>query len=71
MGFREDIFACVSAIPKETVPCHRVVHSDGSLGRNYAFGGPKVQKENLIAEGVRFIGDRVDMDICRAEAVIF
>lgn len=94
--FREEIFACVCAIPKGkvstygrvaaaagysgaaravgntlhtntapgTVPCHRVVHTDGSLGRNYAFGGPEVQKKNLIAEGVRFIGDKVDMDTC-------
>lgn len=45
----------------ETVPCHRVVHADGSLGGNYAFGGPDAQKARLIAEGVRFIGDRVDM----------
>lgn len=99
MGFREDIFAYVSAIPKGkvstygrvavaagypgaaravgntlhtnttpgTVPCHRVVHADGSLGGNYAFGGPKLQKERLITEGVRFIGDRVDIDICRYE----
>lgn len=48
----------------ETVPCHRVVHSDGSLGGNYAFGGPEAQKERLIAEGVQFDGDRVDMDTC-------
>ena len=99
MGFREDIFASVAAVPKgkvstyghialaaghsgaaravgnvlhtnttpETVPCHRVVHSDGRLGGNYAFGGPKAQKERLIAEGVRFTGDRVDMDICLYE----
>lgn len=99
MGFREDIFAYVSAIPKgkvstyghvaasaghpgvaravgnvlhtnktpETVPCHRVVHTDGRLSENYAFGGPKLQKERLITEGVRFIGDRVDIDICRYE----
>lgn len=48
----------------ETVPCHRVVHADGRLGENYAFGGPKAQKERLIAEGVRFFGDRVDMNDC-------
>lgn len=93
MGFREDVFAAVAAIPAgkvstygkvaaaagypgaaravggalhtnttpETVPCHRVVHADGSLGENYAFGGPEAQKQRLIAEGVRFIGDKVDM----------
>lgn len=51
----------------ETVPCHRVVHTDGSLGGNYAFGGPEAQKERLISEGVRFIGDKVDMDVCLYE----
>ena len=97
MGFQEDIFASVAAIPKgkvstyghvaasaghpgaaravgnalhtnktpEIVPCHRVVHSDGRLSENYAFGGATAQKERLIAEGVRFIRDRVDMNICR------
>lgn len=99
MGFREDIFATVAAIPEgkvstygrvaaaagypgaaraagnalhtnmtpETVPCHRVVHADGRLGGNYAFGGPEAQRERLIAEGVRFIGDRVDMSTCLYE----
>ena len=47
----------------ETVPCHRVVRADGRLGENYAFGGPEAQKERLIAEGVPFIGDRVDLKI--------
>ena len=96
MGFREDIFAAVAAIPEgkvstyghvaevagypgaaravgnalhtnttpETVPCHRVVHADGRLGGNYAFGGPEAQRKKLVAEGVRFIEDRVDMNTC-------
>ena len=51
----------------ETVPCHRVVHADGRLGGNYAFGGSEAQRERLIAEGVRFIGDRVDMNACLYE----
>ena len=51
----------------ETVPCHRVVHTDGRLSENYAFGGAKAQRERLVAEGVRFIGDRVDMNICHYE----
>ena len=37
------------------VPWHRIVRADGSLAK-----GDR-QKELLIAEGVRFRGDRVDM----------
>ena len=49
------------------VPCHRVVGSDGSLARGYAFGGPEKQKERLEAEGVAFSANsagtaKVDMD---------
>lgn len=35
------------------IPCHRVVFSDGSLSKGFAFGGIKKQKELLIKEGVR------------------
>ena len=34
----------------ETVPCHRVVHSDGSIG-NYNRGGPSRKEELLRQEG--------------------
>jgi methylated-DNA-protein-cysteine methyltransferase-like protein len=37
-----------------SVPCHRVVFKDGSLAPGYTFGGPKVQKEKLIREGIKF-----------------
>ena len=37
------------------LPWHRIVRADGSLAK-----GDR-QKELLIAEGVRFVGDRVDM----------
>ena len=37
------------------IPWHRIVRADGSLAK-----GDR-QKELLIAEGVRFVGDRVDM----------
>ncbi|HWO07203.1 MAG TPA: MGMT family protein [Candidatus Paceibacterota bacterium] len=33
-----------------TVPCHRVVHSDGSIG-NYNRGGTERKREILKAEG--------------------
>lgn len=43
------------------VPCHRVVFRDGSLARNFAFGGSDVQRALLLSEGVGFIGEKVDM----------
>jgi alkylated DNA nucleotide flippase Atl1 len=42
------------------LPWHRIVRADGSLAK-----GDR-QKELLIAEGVRFVGDRVDMARFRA-----
>ena len=45
----------------KTVPCHRVVASDGKL-TGYAFGnGVSTKKEKLAAEGVQFINGRVDL----------
>lgn len=41
-------------------PCHRVVNHAGGLAPHF-YG----QKDLLLAEGVRFIGDRVDMKKCR------
>jgi O-6-methylguanine DNA methyltransferase len=43
---------------KKTIPCHRVVCSDGSLG-GYAFGGAVTKKKILMKEGIEFKGDRV------------
>jgi len=34
----------------ESIPCHRVVHTDGSIG-NYNRGGEKRKRERLIGEG--------------------
>jgi alkylated DNA nucleotide flippase Atl1 len=45
----------LSASHEPDLPWHRIVHADGSLTR-----GDR-QKELLISEGVRFLGDRVDM----------
>ena len=42
------------------LPWHRIVRADGSLAK-----GDR-QRELLIAEGVRFVGDRVDMARFRA-----
>jgi O6-methylguanine-DNA--protein-cysteine methyltransferase len=44
-----------------TIPCHRVVASDGKL-TGYAYGdGIVTKKEMLMKEGVAFIGDNVDL----------
>lgn len=43
------------------VPCHRVVASDGKLTGYSAGNGISTKKELLLAEGVSFIRDRVDL----------
>jgi methylated-DNA-protein-cysteine methyltransferase-like protein len=45
----------------ENIPCHRVVFKDGSLSKAFAFGGENRQRKLLEMEGVRFIGEKVDM----------
>ncbi len=45
----------------EVIPCHRVVHQDGSLAEKYAFGGMVKQEEKLKYEGVEITGSRVNM----------
>ena len=52
--------AVLSDCDDPSVPWHRIVRADGSLAK-----GDR-QKELLIAEGVRFNGDRVDMERFRA-----
>jgi O-6-methylguanine DNA methyltransferase len=42
----------------KTVPCHRVVRADGSIGE-YNGGGPEAKRKRLVAEGVTFRGERV------------
>ena len=45
-----------------SIPCHRVVHREGRVAPNYAFGGGEVQRQLLEAEGVVFDKDgRVDL----------
>lgn len=36
------------------IPCHRVVFKDGSLAKNFAFGGSDTQKQLLQKEGIEF-----------------
>ena len=42
-------------------PAYRVVYNDGSLAREEVFGGQDIQRQMLEAEGVTFIGDKIDM----------
>jgi len=44
-------------------PCHRVVASDGSLTGYSGKNGIAGKKAMLLAEGVKFIGDRVDLKV--------
>lgn len=48
---------------REAVPCHRVVAADGAL-TGYAFdNGVVTKKALLLAEGVVFAGDKVDLSV--------
>ena len=50
------------------IPCHRVVMQNGSLAPGFAFGGPEIQRELLLAEGVGFLDETtVDMEHYRME----
>jgi methylated-DNA-protein-cysteine methyltransferase-like protein len=42
-------------------PCHRVVASDGKLTGYSGGNGISTKKEMLLAEGVFFVGDVVDL----------
>lgn len=44
-------------------PCHRVVASNGNLTGYSAGNGISTKKKMLIAEGVNFKGDRVDLTV--------
>ncbi len=47
------------------IPCHRVVFKNGGVCTGFAFGGPQVQRDLLLGEGVVFLPDgRVDMELC-------
>jgi len=51
--------AVLAATPAEDAPWHRVVRADGSLAKGAR------QRALLEAEGVPFIGARVDMRVAR------
>lgn len=46
----------------QNIPCHRVIRTDGTLAKGYAFGGMKKQKEILEKEGITFLkGNKVNL----------
>ncbi len=45
-----------------TVPCHRVVKSDGSVGGYSGRGGTRAKETLLREEGVVVVDGRVDLD---------
>ena len=48
--------------PIRIVPCHRVVHSQGQLAKNFgAKGGIKTQVKRLQAEGVKIQNFQVNL----------
>ena len=61
-GAARAVGMCMKHNPDTTVvPCHRVVSSDGSMTGYSAKGGIASKKKKLIAEGVIFKGDKVDI----------
>ena len=45
----------------KTIPCHRIIKSDGTLALGYAFGGMEKQKMILKKEGIKFYKGNVDL----------
>ena len=43
------------------IPCHRVVNSKGELSKSFAFGGAEAQRRLLEKEGVKIIGNKIDL----------
>lgn len=46
----------------DSIPCYRVVNSQGCLAGAFAFGGAEAQADLLRAEGVEVIAGRVDLE---------
>lgn len=52
---------------RNIVPCHRVVASNGEL-TGYAFGGVNEKRKLLLAEGVSFNKEKVDLKVSHWKA---
>lgn len=52
----------VAGSDRTDIPCHRVVNRLGELSGRMHFETPLVMKERLIAEGVTFIAEAVNME---------
>lgn len=53
---------CMKTNPDmKTIPCHRVVASDGRLTGYSAGEGVTTKKQILLKEGVSFVNDRVNL----------
>lgn len=59
IGKPKAVRAVANAVGKNpaapTIPCHRVIRSDGSLGGYSAQGGTKTKQALLLAEGVSLV----------------
>lgn len=42
-------------------PCYKVVNAQGRLAPSFAFGGPKIQRLLLEADGIEVINNHVDL----------
>ena len=46
----------------QNIPCHRVIHANGTLAAGYAFGGEGVQKSLLAKEGISFEKGKINLN---------
>lgn len=61
-GAARAVGMCMKTNPNAPiVPCHRVVAADGSLTGYSAGEGISTKKQILLKEGVRFKGNKVDL----------
>ncbi len=60
-GAARQVGYAMAALRDEDVPWHRVLRSTGAIAWGGAPGRPLLQRALLEAEGVSFLGDRVDM----------
>ncbi len=44
-------------------PCYKVLNSKGELAEAFVFGGKNIQKERLEQDGIKVVGDKVDLNI--------